>query len=251
MTIENVANIKPVLSQIPKKEEIEQKITKAENKIKDGNKKMALALTGLAAIGAAAIGIAIGLKKCKASGVHQEIQENGQKTVEKIKGLIKGDDIPFEKNKIEKIKINGEEQAKETFAKYFGKFNGEDVIVEEKFISHKHRPYAFIRNKDTNDLITIKKLGLGGYEVPFNTKIITGEPCTHKTKEILKDGKIGIEKTYKNGKLFSTRKTVKNPDGSKRITIEWTQGKKGQEIIDIGADGTKSTVQKAKTIFDL
>ena len=163
MPVEKTPAVKPFLAQAPKKEEVEQKVAQAQKEIKDGKKKLALTLGGLATLGVVTAGVIYGIKTGKFGKVKQEAQEQGQKAIEKIKGLIKGDDIPFEKGKIEKLTDGDEEVEIELFKKYFGKYNGQEVLVEHKFIDSQ--PYALINNRTTGELIEVKRLECDGCEM--------------------------------------------------------------------------------------
>lgn len=272
MSIENVSGVKPVLAQAPKKEEVEQKVAQAQKEIKDGKKKLALTLGGLATLGVVTAGVIYGIKTGKFGKGKQEVQEQGQKAVEKIKGLVKGDDIPFESGKIEKIKIGDDDAIKETFRKYGATFNGQDVVVEEKMViapnSAQTGTFAFIRDKETGKLITAKKINAGsGKEIPM-VKLRKSQGIHKTSKQLIDNAGNQVQKTFKNGKLYSTQTTILNPDGSKRIVIDYAYGKespiivqtltgtevckpKGQTIIDIAVDGTRTVVQKAKNAFEM
>ncbi len=67
MSIENLSAVKPVSAQAVKKEENKQEVNKPEKEIKDGGKKLALALTGLAVVGmATTVAVMHSIKKGKA-----------------------------------------------------------------------------------------------------------------------------------------------------------------------------------------
>lgn len=90
MPIGNVSAVKPVLAQAPKKEELEQKVAQAQKEIKDGKKKLALALAGLATVGVATIGTALAIKKGK---MPSELTMDNFKKIgnfEKGKAFVKG-----------------------------------------------------------------------------------------------------------------------------------------------------------------
>lgn len=248
----------------------------APSEIKDGKKKLALTLGGLATLGVVTAGVIYGIKTGKIGKaqqkVQEEVQEQGQKAAEKIKGLIKGDDIPFEKGKIETTTIKKHRVARDkagkllgdetkelkvkkvTIGKFNANYNGKDVIVEEKNIIAPNLAqtgtFAFIRDKETNELIATRCIApYTRREIPFTR--VEKSPGIHRTAiQSTDDAGNKVQETFKNGKLYSTRRIANNPDGSRRITIDYT-GKSSPTIIDIAADGTRTVVQKAQYSTDL
>lgn len=69
-----------------------------------------------------------------------------------------------------------------------------------------------------------------------------------KTVEEVDNAGNKVVNNYRNGRLYSTTKITIQPDGTKRIVVEYSKivNKKGQTIIDVAKDGTRKVVQEAK-----
>lgn len=229
---------------------------------KDGKKKLALALAGLAAIGIAAIVIANGKKPAAADNnkVQNSLNEAANTCKEKIKGLVKKENLPFDDSTKTILDKNNEIFAtKDTYAKYKAQYKGKDAIVEEKMISSENlRPvyghYAFIKDPETGKILDVKRLTLEGDEIikPASRKAAEGN-ILKTTENLINESGNKVKKTYKNGKLHSTQTTVLNPDNSRQIIIEYAdKGSKGyKKIINIATDSTKTITEEGKRFLDL
>lgn len=249
MSVQNVSPVGNLSFQSNIQKTTESKTAPSE--IKDGKKKLTLALVGLATVGIATIGIIHLAKKGKVQEVQEEGQqliqkthELAQKPTQKIQGLTEGEKIPYTNNN----KLRGR-----TTNKFYATFNGQDVVVEQKIKAIPHKGldnYAFIRDKQTGELVTVKRVNSDGSELPFLD--LRKSKGVHKTNltSLNEDGN-QVRKTFKNGELYSTQTTILNPDNSKRIIVEYAKLHEGSTIIEISADGTRSIVQKAETVFDV
>lgn len=224
---------------------------------KQKQKKIVLALTGLATAGIAAVGIACAIKKgkhidtpIKPSKVPVSPQITADVPSAGIKGLVKGENLDFSKVK---VTADGKDYI---IDKYTGTFDGKDVVVEvkNKLVFAKtglraklkeNNGFAIIRDMNTNELITVKHIDGMGNEIPF-VDIDKTKGAIHKTSQKLTDEAGNkIQKTFKNGKLFSTQTTELRPDGSKLIKVKY-EGKKKETIIQIAADGARKVLYDAQ-----
>lgn len=185
--------------------------------------------------------------------------ENSPATVEanneKIKGLIKKEDLPFSKEDVVVTGKSGETQGtKYTFKKYSADYNGRDVVVEHKNIvagnaRGKVQNYAVIRDAKTNELVSIKPITPDGKEtalfqkVPVDTKV-------RNTEKFFDEQGNKVTKTLLNGKTEAITTTIKNPDGSKKIIVnygcdgDFSSDKARKKIIEIAPDGTKKILDE-------
>lgn len=87
----------------------------------------------------------------------------------------------------------------------------------------------------------------------FNIAKDGNDVLLRKTRKEADEAGNKVINTYKNGKLYSTKRTTIQPDGTRHIVIEYAKwsGKTGQTIINITKDGTKKVVEEAKTIFQI
>lgn len=223
---------------------------------KQKQKKIALALAGLATAGIAAVGIACAIKKgkhidtpIKPSSVPASPQVPVNVPSVGIKGLARGESLDFSRVK---ATADGKDYI---FDKYTGAFDGKDVVVEVKNKAvfartglneklKQNNRFAIIRDLDTNELIAVKHLDSKDNEIPF-VNIDKTKGAIHKTSQKLTDEAGNkIQKTFKNGKLFSTQTTELRPDGSKLIKIKY-EDKKNKTVIHIAADGARKVIQDA------
>lgn len=218
---------------------------------KQKQKKIVLALTGLATAGIAAVGIACAIKKGKPVDKAPALPQTPSEVPSVgIRGLIRGENLEF-------AKVVQTPNGKDFISdKYTANFNGNDVVVEvkNKFMTGRtglteklktENNFAFIRDINTNELIAVKHLDANGNEIPF-VNIDKTKGIIHKTSQALTD-EVGnkVRKTFKNGKLFSTQTTELRPDGSKLIKIKY-EGKKNETIIQIAADGARKVLHDAQ-----
>lgn len=262
MSVQNIngsGNITPIKVQYAKQEENNAQDTIQKEK-KNGKKKLALALAGLAAVGIAAIVIANGKKPASIDGekTRNGLNEALNAGKEKIKALVKKEDLPFDNST--KTILDGKGKifaAKDTISKYTAQYNGKDVIVEQKLISaenlHKHNngQYAFIRDAKTGKILDVKRLTLEGNEILASSKTPAKKNVLKTIEKTANENGNKIVKTYKNGKLYSTQTTVLNPDNSKQIIVEYAYDKGYKKIIDIAADGTRKITKEGRPMFSL
>lgn len=247
MTINNVGNL--TASQIDQiKKNVDAGIKQVEDAVKqkENKQKLALTLGALGAVGAAAVGIAMKVKKGKGADVADMVKDGAdklKKAVTNAKNKVKitiGEELPFDKT-IKKVKCGDELLDKSILSKYSAKVGDKDVVFEQ--ISYGNDIYDILRDKETNKII---KAGRGTclqrktILAPFKRKNISNTETILKTsKKSLDKAGNEITETFKNGKLFSKQTTIKNPDGSKQIIVEY--GRNSKKIIDIAKDGTKAT----------
>ena len=261
MSVQNISGVSTISTKYLPENQVQTTKQIPQTEKKDGKKKLALALAGLAAAGIAAAVITHNKNNSLQNPKIQQEFSEGAKTVgEKIKGLVKKDNLPFDfGNKTILDKKGNKFAVKNTYDKYTAQYNGKDVIVEHKFIGarnlHKHSyGYAFIKDSETGEILNVKKLTLEGNEImqPSVKKAAEGN-IIRTTEKIADENGNTILKTYKNGKLHSTQTTVLNPDCSRQIAIEYADNgsKDYKKIIDIAADGTKKVTEHGKRLFDI
>lgn len=228
---------------------------------KQKQKKIVLALAGLAAAGIAAVGIACAIKKgkhidspVKPSKLPASPQVPTEAPSVGIKGLVRGESLDFDKVK---VTANGKDFISD---KYAGTFDGKDVVVEvkNKYVFDgiglreklkENNGFAIIRDMNTNELIAVKHLNANGNEIPF-INIDKTKGTIHKTSQnLIDEAGNKIQKTFKNGKLFSTQTTQLRPDGSNLIKIKY-EDKKNPTIINIAADGVRKVIQDARKCLE-
>ncbi len=180
--------------------------------------------------------------------------ENNSATVEsnneKIKELIKKEDLPFSKEDVVITGKSGDTQGvKYTFEKYSADYNGRDVVVEHKNVVADNlrsnvQNYAFIRDAKTGELVSIKPITLEGKERPLFQKAPI-DVKVRNTEKILDEQGNKVAKTLCNGQTKAITTTIKNPDGSRKIIVNYGYGsdfdsdKARKKIIEIASDGTK------------
>ena len=236
-----------------------------QSEIKNGKTKLVLALTALGI--AAVAGVAIYKGKQKAGNkVIQETEEVIKKEANSIQELIKKDNLPF--NSKTTISTSGENliAKKTTFNKCSAEYKGKDVVVEYKNIVSRNshgigENFAVIRDAKTNELIEIKPVTAKGNDRPLAQISIGDNVKLRKTETIFdKSTKTSAKKTVVNGKTKAITTTVKNPDGSKTITVNYGKNGNGQDfdaksaykkIINITADGKKSIKTVGTDVFEL
>ena len=257
----NISSTMPVYSNSFQSNKINNKeITQNSNtqEVDDDNKKLVLALGCLATIGAVGIGLCLR----KGSPATTEGEKLIQKTEKGIKGLIKKEELPFNGEEIVSVKNSkGEEIAKKQVnCKYNATYNGNDVIVEHKTIGMKNSEeinvnsdFAVIRDAKTNELIEMKPITELGDESSF-LKVSRNITKVKKTEKSIDDKGSEVLKTIVNGKTKSITTTIKNPDGSRKIIVNYggnngfDDEKAYKKIIEISSDG-KKTVSKIGTKF--
>lgn len=251
MPIENVSGVKPFLAQVPKKEEVEQKIAQAQKEIKDGKKKLALTLAGLATVGVATIGVALAIKKGKIpseltmdnfkkignfekgkafvkgkpyTGIIDVVNKNGKFQMEYVDGVLKSSTKSVENSEsiLEHLERNG---------------LSKDIIEEFKYSEKMKKLYS-----EADGIKTVEKQIVRPRD---------GE-WVAKTKTIIKDGNI----TRNEGEL--QRVAQKQEDGSWKVTKQVTRdiNYKGYaidtidiktgEIVDSKIGGTYKKPKKGK-----
>lgn len=285
----------------------ESKKSLKEIEVKDGKKKLALALSALGVAGIATVSIASMLKKGKLpsalsiddfkkignfekgkafvkgkpyTGTINVINSKGKFNLQYVNGVLESSTnvekslkkVYSEANGIKKIETYFQNHLNDCEWELYSKTTiGRNKIVQERkntFLNIDLKKIAEKKEDGTWNIIAEKPRFKRGGTFVDTVDVKNGQVINSKLVSTLRKPKKGkggvlrktikevneagnkITKTFKNNSLYSTSETVLNQDGSKRIIIKYPS-KKGQDIIDIAKDGTRTILEKAIDSFDI
>jgi len=214
MSVQNVSAIKPVLVQAPKKEEVEGKITQAQKEIKDGKKKLALALAGLATIGVVGAGILYKLKTDKK--ISSKVVQNVKESVQNMPDLAKNTAEEFDKTwKVTRYK-NGIGKYSSTVAEEGGKYKNTDITFVEPNSSDMRSMIKVIDEEFEKNISVSRYTPKGG--VQTTSDILMKKDANGNVIEVINNKYNGSH--FNGGKQITTK--IQRDDAGKVISSERT-----------------------------
>ncbi|MCD7879768.1 MAG: hypothetical protein LUG16_07545 [Candidatus Gastranaerophilales bacterium] len=217
-----ISNVSPVSNNVSYKGVETPVNTKSTNpSVENGDEKLKLALSGLAAAGAATAGVALALK----SGNKAAVKETVEKAPEAIESAV------------EKVS----KPAADVIAKGTTMVNGKLANVTQARVTLntsegvKELAGTIVRDAETGKTLNV---------INNAAKKVT-EPVVRTTKEVIKNGNKFVD-TMKNGKLAARKFEQVTSNGTKKIFVNNYNGENVTgRIISIAKDGTKNIIETA------